>query len=128
MIEINKPDILAEVTQAFWRYEQALDCNDVAVLNELFWDSPHTLRYGITENLYGYPMIAAFRSSRSASGLARQLKNTVITTYGRDYATANTEFHRLGSDKIGRMSHTWLRTDAGWRIIAAHVSHMESRQ
>ena len=127
-MEINKPDVLAEVTQAFWRYEQALDRNDVAVLNELFWDSPHTLRYGITENLYGYPMIAAFRSSRPTSGLARQLKNTVITTFGRDYATANTEFYRPGSDKIGRMSHTWLRTDAGWRIVAAHVSHMESQQ
>jgi hypothetical protein len=122
MMEIDIPEIVAEVTAAFARYEQALVTNDVAVLDELFWNSPHTLRYGATENLYGYAQIAAFRAGRSPAGLARRLFNTVITTYGRDFATANTEFQREGSDRTGRQSQTWLRTPEGWRVVAAHVS------
>ncbi len=121
---INEPDVLAEVTAAFARYEQALVTNDVAVLDELFWNSPHTLRYGATENLYGYDAIQAFRAGRPSAGLARTLGRTVITTYGRDFATANTEFHRTGSDRTGRQSQTWLRTPEGWRVVAAHVSLM----
>ncbi|HEY9643292.1 MAG TPA: oxalurate catabolism protein HpxZ [Coleofasciculaceae cyanobacterium] len=122
MMEINLPDVLAEVTDAFARYESALVGNDVTVLDELFWNSPHTIRYGATENLYGYEAIAAFRSARSAQGLERTLKNTVLTTYGRDFATANTEFQRPG--KRGRQSQTWMRTDAGWRVVSAHVSFL----
>jgi hypothetical protein len=121
-VTINQPDVLAEVTAAFERYEAALVGNDVAVLDELFWNSPHTLRYGATENLYGYDAIQAFRAARPATGLARTLGKTVITTYGRDFATANTEFHRAGSERSGRQSQTWLRTPAGWRVVAAHVS------
>lgn len=119
---INLPDVLQEVTAAFERYERALVGNDVAVLDELFWNSPHTLRYGATENLYGYAQIQAFRAARPAAGLARTLGRTVITTYGRDFATANTEFHRSGSDRVGRQSQTWVRTPDGWRVVAAHVS------
>lgn len=119
---INEPDVLAEVTAVFERYETALVSNDVAVLDELFWDSPHTLRYGATENLYGYDAIRAFRAGRPSAGLARTLGKTVITTYGRDFATANTEFFRTGSDRTGRQSQTWLRTADGWRVVAAHVS------
>ncbi|AYQ28024.1 MULTISPECIES: oxalurate catabolism protein HpxZ [unclassified Polaromonas] len=119
---INLPDVHAEVTAAFARYEDALVNNKVAVLDELFWNSQHTLRYGATENLYGYDAIRAFRAARPSQGLARALSNTVITTYGRDFATANTEFVRTGSDKTGRQSQTWLRTDSGWRVVAAHVS------
>jgi hypothetical protein len=122
MMEIDIPEVVAEVTAAFARYEQALVTNDVAVLDELFWNSPHTLRYGATENLYGYAQIAAFRAGRSPAGLARRLFNTVITTYGRDFATANTEFQCEGSDRTGRQSQTWLRTPEGWRVVAAHVS------
>lgn len=121
-MHINLPEVLHEVTTAFERYEQALVSNDVAVLDELFWDSPHTLRYGATENLYGYAAIQDFRAGRSAQGLARELRHTVITTYGRDFATANTEFLRAGSDKTGRQSQTWMRTPQGWRVVAAHVS------
>ena len=121
-MDINLPDVLADVSTAFDRYERALVGNDVAVLDELFWDSPHTLRYGATENLQGYDAIKKFRAARPAVGLARELVNTVITTYGRDFATANTEFRRLGSDKSGRQSQTWVRTHAGWRVVAAHVS------
>ncbi len=121
-LDINSPPVVAEVTAAFRRYERALVGNDVAVLDELFWDSPLTLRYGATENLYGYEAIRAFRAARAAQGLERELSHTVITTYGRDFATANTEFQRLGSDKTGRQSQTWLRTPLGWRVVAAHVS------
>jgi hypothetical protein len=121
-MDINLPDVLHEVTSAFERYEQALVNNDVAVLDELFWNSPLTLRYGATENLYGYAAIQAFRAGRSAQGLSRDLRHTVITTYGHDFATANTEFVRQGSDKTGRQSQTWIRTPAGWRVVAAHVS------
>jgi hypothetical protein len=119
---INLPDVHAEVAAVFERYEAALVGNDVEVLDELFWNSEHTLRYGATENLYGYDAIRAFRAGRPSQGLARTLMNTVITTYGRDFATANTEFARAGSRKTGRQSQTWLRTPGGWRVVAAHVS------
>jgi hypothetical protein len=119
---INLPDVLAEVTAAFARYEDALVTNKVDILDELFWDSPHTLRYGATENLYGYAAIQAFRAGRPAQGLERSVLKTVITTYGRDFATANIEFQRNGSTSTGRQSQTWLRTPEGWRVVAAHVS------
>lgn len=119
-LEINLPEIVAEVTAAFHRYETALVGNDVAVLDELFWDDPRTIRFGAGENLYGYDQIKAFRQARSSAGLQRSLANTVITTFGRNFATANTEFHRGG--KIGRQSHSWARLAPGWRIVAAHVS------
>lgn len=124
MKNINVPEVVAEVQAAFDRYEQALVSNDVQVLDELFWRSPHTIRYGATENLYGYDEIQAFRAARPSQGLARTLTRTVITTYGHDTATANTEFWREGSDRVGRQSQTWLRTDDGWRVVSAHVSLM----
>ncbi|WP_025138017.1 oxalurate catabolism protein HpxZ [Achromobacter sp. DH1f] len=123
-MDINLPDVVAEVTAAFARYETALVNNQVDVLDELFWNSPHTLRYGAGENLYGYDAIRAFRAGRSPQGLARRVLRTAITTYGRDFATANLEFQRDGSDRIGRQSQTWMRTPAGWRVVSAHVSLM----
>jgi hypothetical protein len=123
MLEINIPEVVAEVTAAFQRYEVALNTNDVAVLDELFWKSPLTLRYGMGENLYGYDQIAAFRSARSPAGLARTISGTLITTYGRDMATANTMFEReTVPGKLGRQSQTWMRTAEGWRVVSAHVS------
>jgi len=119
---VNIPEIVAEVTTAFARYEDALVNNKVEVLDELFWDSPMTVRYGVAENLIGIDAIRAFRAARSAVGLARRLSNTVITTYGRDTATAMTEFQRDGSTRIGRQSQTWVRMPQGWRVVAAHVS------
>ena len=120
--EINRPDILAEVAAAFARYEAALTSNDVATLDELFWSSPHTIRYGPAESLYGQDEILAFRKARPSAGLDRTLRRTVITTFGTDTATANTEFTREGTDKIGRQSQTWVRLPEGWRVVAAHVS------
>ena len=121
-MEINLADVVEEVTDAFHRYEAALVGNDVAALDEFFWRSPHTIRYGATENLYGYEAIAQFRSHRSPQGLDRCLSHTVITTYGRDFATANTEFQRLATSATGRQSQTWVRTDQGWKVVSAHVS------
>lgn len=123
--EINNPAVVAEVIAAFYRYEKALVTNDVAQLDILFWNNPNTLRYGATENLLSYAAIQDFRNSRSPKNLARTLKNTVITTYGTDYATANTEFTKAGESRIGRQSHTWLRLADGWKIVAAHVSWMD---
>jgi hypothetical protein len=123
VVEIDLPEVRTEVEAAFARYEQALVGNDVATLNELFWPDRRTIRYGIGENLYGHAAIEAFRAARDARGLARILERTVITTYGRDFATAMTLFHRPStSGKVGRQSQTWMRTEDGWRIVGAHVS------
>lgn len=124
-MKIDDPKILAEVSAAFERYEKALVSNDVAVLDELFWNDPRTIRYGGAENLYSYDEIKAFRAARSPAGLARKLERTQITTYGDDFATANTLFVREGSGKIGRQSQTWIRTSHGWRVVSAHVSLIE---
>lgn len=123
-MEIDIPAVKAEVEAVFADYERALVENDVAVLDRLFLDAPTTVRYGGGENLYGYAEIAAFRAGRSPAGLARRLERTVITTYGRDFATAMTEFLREGSTKTGRQSQTWVRFASGWRVVAAHVSLM----
>lgn len=126
-MDINLPDVLAEVQAVFATYEDALVNNRIDVLDTLFWPSPHTVRYGVAENLHGIEAIRAFRAARPAHGLARSLANTVITTYGRDVATAMTTFHRSGTPKIGRQSQTWARLPiAGlpprWQVVAAHVS------
>ena len=123
---VNDPATVAEVTSAFTRYERALMENDLATLDALFWASPHTLRYGVGENLYGIDAIRAFRKARAGGSPPRMLQNTVITTYGADFATANTEFIREGSSSIGRQSQTWIRTPEGWRVVAAHVSLMSA--
>lgn len=124
-MEINLPEVVAEVTAQFACYEQALVSNDVAVLDALFWDSPRTLRYGATENLYGYYAIRAFRTARPSQGLERTILKTVITTYGHDLATTNVEFQRAGSARTGRQSQTWVRMPEGWRVVAAHVSLLD---
>lgn len=123
-MELNNPDVVAEVTAMFMQYEQALVTNDVAVLDKLFWNHQKTVRYGATENLVGYAHIQAFRSQRSPARLARTLKDTVITSFGVDMATANTTFIRENEPRIGRQSQTWVRFPEGWRIVAAHVSWM----
>jgi hypothetical protein len=120
--EINLPEVHAEVSAVFARYEEALVTNQRDMLDELFWNSPHTLRYGFSENHYGHADISAFRASLPVQSPPRELLRTVITTYGRDFATANVEFRREGSREVGRQSQTWLRTAEGWRVVAAHVS------
>jgi hypothetical protein len=125
-LEIDIPEIKAEVEAAFAEYEKALVTNDVAALDRLFFERPTTIRYGIAENLYGYGEIAAFRAARSPVGLARALDRTVITSYGRDVAIASTLFRRDSvPGKIGRQMQTWVRTADGWRVAAAHVSMID---
>ena len=122
-MEINNPEVLAEVTASFTRYQDAIVSNDIAVLNELFWDDALTIRYGTAENLYGHEEIAGYRAARNPASLARVVGKTVVTTYGSDFATTNIEFTR--SQRKGRQSQTWLRMSEGWRIVAAHVSYMD---
>jgi Protein of unknown function (DUF3225) len=126
-MDINLPAVKTEVEAAFALYETALVTNDIDTLQELFWNSPHTIRYGLSENLYGYGEIAAFRAARSPVGLARTTSGTVITTYGNDFATAATLFHRETTPgKVGRQMQTWARTPDGWRVVAAHVSVIDA--
>lgn len=126
-MDINLPEIVAEVTAVFARYEAALVGNDTATLQALFWRSPHTIRYGIAEVLHGWEEIGAFRAARSPIGLARKTSQTVITTYGRDFATASTLFHRDSAPgKLGRQMQTWVRFPDGWHIVAAHVSLIDA--
>lgn len=126
IIDIDLPDIVAEVREAFAAYETALVTNDVAALDAFFHDDPRTVRYGAAENLYGFAEIAAFRAARSPAGLHRSLSRTVITAFGRDVAVASTLFHRpTAPGKVGRQTQTWARIDGRWRIVAAHVSVIE---
>jgi hypothetical protein len=125
--DIDHPDVLSEVREAFARYETALTTNDVAALDTLFHKHPGTIRYGATENLYGYEAIANFRAGRSSANLMRDLAQTAITSYGRDMAVASTLFTRSSAPgKIGRQMQTWVRFAEGWRIVAAHVSVIDT--
>jgi hypothetical protein len=122
-MDIDLPDVVAEVQAAFDRYERAIVTNDVATLDAMFHNDPRTIRYGAGENLYGFSEIMAFRSGRSPVGLERTLSKTVITTYGRDFAVASTLYDRPSAGKkIGRQQQTWVRFEDGWHVVAAHVS------
>ena len=128
-MNIDAPDVLAEVSAQFARYEKALVSNDVTVLDELFRADTRTLRYGVGENLYGYEAITAFRAARSPAGLMRRTAKTVITTYGRDTAVASTLFYRDSAPgRVGRQKQTWIRFAEGWKIVAAHVSIIDEPQ
>jgi hypothetical protein len=121
-MQINIPEIVAEVTAAFMTYEKALSINDLDTIDTLFWNSPLTLRYGPNGTLQGHVALSAFRRARNIKGIERTLRNTVITTFGRDFAVANTESVRPGTAVTGRQSQTWARFPEGWRVVSAHVS------
>jgi hypothetical protein len=123
-MQINLPEALAELTAAFEAYERALVGNDIEGLNQLFWESPLTMRYGVKELLYSHAQIANFRRERGPVDQRRTLRNTRITTFGRDFGTANTEYIPHGSERIGRQSQTWVRSADGWKIVSAHVSFL----
>jgi hypothetical protein len=126
-MDIDLPEVVAEVREAFERYEQALVTNDVATLDSLFRRDERTIRYGIAENLYGHEEVAAFRAARPPIGLMRTRSRTVITTYGRDFAVASTLFHRPAmAGKAGRQMQSWVRFPEGWRVVAAHVSIIDA--
>lgn len=122
-MEINNPQTLTELTRQFDRYQQAIIDNDIAVLNELFWNHTRTIRYGTGENLYGHAEIASFRGARDPKSVARVVGKSTVTSYGRDAATTNIEFTRNGRN--GRQSQTWMRMPEGWRIVVAHVSYRD---
>ena len=124
-MEIDLPDVVAEVRAAFDRYEKALVTNDVTTLDELFRDDPRTIRYGATEILYGSDEIKSFRAARSPVALGRTISRTVITTFGRDFAVASTLYERsTAPGKIGRQTQTWVKFPEGWRVVVGHVSLM----
>ena len=127
-MELDLPEVVAEVKAAFDRYENALNDNDVATLNATFRNDPRTIRYGGAEILYGYAEIKAFRGARIPPG-PRTISRTVISTYGRDHAVASTLFHRAAvPGKVGRQMQTWVRFPEGWRVVAAHVSLIDESQ
>ena len=121
-MEINIPEVVAEVRAAFDRYEKALNANDVDVLDASFWNDPRVIRYSLMDSAYGFEAIHASRLARPRSDMTRLLSNTVITSFGRDVATANTEFQRVESGRRGRQTQTWVRMSEGWRVVSAHVS------
>ena len=121
-MEPNIPEVVAEVTAAFNRYEAALVTNDVPALDSFFWNDPRVIRYALFDNGYGFEAIMKSRRARANVDLRRRLMRTVVTTFGRDFATANTEFRREESGREGRQSQTWVRTAEGWKIVSAHVS------
>ena len=127
-MQVNIPEVVAEVTAAFMEYQRAVDTNDAATMNRLFWSSPSTVRFGPNGTLVGHAALSAFRLGRTQQGVARKLQNTVITTFGRDYAATNTESTKPGSSAVSRQSQCWIRTPDGWRIAAAHVSEMPERK
>ena len=123
-MEINIPDVVAEVKAAFERYEKALNANDVELLDSIFWNDPRVIRYSLMDNAYGFEAIHASRLARPKADMTRTIANTVITTFGRDLATANTEFQRVESGRRGRQSQTWARMPEGWCVVSAHVSFL----
>ena len=125
-MQIDIPEVKAQLEAAFARYETALVTNDVAVLDELFWDSERTVRFGATENLFGAAEIAAFRAGRSPLGLQREILRRSITTFGQDFATASITFRRAGSTLVGRQQQSWVRFPDGWQVVAAHVSLLDA--
>ena len=124
-MEVNIPEIIEEVTEAFLRYEKALTENEVEMINHLFWDDPKTLRYGPNGTLVSHAALSAFRRGRKTDGVRRTLINTSIVTFGRDFAVANTEANQKNVSGTGRQSQTWVRTTDGWKIVSAHVSYLE---
>jgi hypothetical protein len=122
---VNRPDVVADVEEQFLRYEKAFVGNDMVVLDELFWDSQQAVRFGAGENLYGHDAIARFRAQRPTGDLARELLRVEIATFGADFAAVSAEFRRVASGETGRQQQTWVRTDDGWRIVAAHVSLLD---
>lgn len=121
---VNDPQIVAELSELYPLYETALVTNDVDALVRMFWASPHAVRFGATENLYGIEEIEAFRKDRSPANLARRIRHLRIVTFGENFASITLEFERYSDGKTtrGRQSQMWVRLPEGWRIASAHVS------
>lgn len=122
----NRPEVVAEISELFEHYEQALIDKNVDVLDASFWNSPHTIRYALGENGYGFSEIHAHRVARPPGpGIKEKRIRLEILTLGRDFATVNLEFKVRGRDVVGRQSQSWVRfPDLGWKVVSAHVSTM----
>jgi ketosteroid isomerase-like protein len=120
--QIDRPDVVAEITSVFEAYEAALKRNDAAALNEFFWDDPRALRYGISEHNLGIDEIRRWRNAAPAVPVSRRLRGTLIVTFGADWASVSTEFATDDTPTLGRQTQIWVRFHTGWRIVAAHVS------
>ena len=123
-MEVNREDVLAEVEEAFERYEHGFQHNDLDVLDALFWDDARVVRFGVAEDNYGIDQVRAWRAAQPATDLLRTVTRKTITTFGENAATAFIEFRRDASGIEGRQSQTWARTADGWKVVAAHVSHL----
>jgi Protein of unknown function (DUF3225) len=125
-MKINDPEVVAELKSLYPKYEAALMANDAETLTKMFWASPHAMRFGITENLYGIDEIENFRKGRSPVNLARTIRRLDVVTFGDDFGSVTLEFERLvnGRTISGRQSQIWVRFSEGWRIVSAHVSSL----
>jgi len=128
-MDINDPEVVAELWALYLKYEEALVSNDVPTLTAMFWASEYAIRLGAGENLYGVEEIEAFRKARPAVGLARRMGRLEIVTFGKDFGSVTLEFERDGANGVvrGRQSQVWVRLDEGWRIVSAHVSILPAR-
>ena len=125
----NIPDVVEEIRMLFERYEKALIDKDVDILDNTFWNSPHTIRYAMAEHGYGFDEIHQHRVNRKPGpGIKEKRIRLEILTLGRNFATTNLEFKVRGKDLIGRQSQTWIRfPDIGWKVVGAHVSTTDGK-
>lgn len=124
MTIINDAVVVAELTQLYLKYEKALCTNDIETLDNLFWNSPEVVRFGVTENLYGSDEVRAFRAGRSPVNVDREMFNLKVVTFDADMAAVTLEFRRAigGAVRLGRQSQMWRKFPQGWKIVSAHVS------
>ena len=126
-LEVNRPEVVDEITLLFEAYEAALVDKNIEVLDNTFWDSKHTIRYAMHENGYGFDEIHQHRVSRKKGpGIKEERRRLEILTLGDCFATVNLEFKIRGTKDIGRQTQTWVKfPSTGWKVVTAHVSTME---
>ncbi|PAX51073.1 oxalurate catabolism protein HpxZ [Brunnivagina elsteri] len=124
MNTVNNPAVVAELTNLYMKYEDALCNNKLEILDELFWNAPEVVRFGVTENLYGGDEIRNFRASRTDFKIHRNIYNLKVVTFSNDSASVTLEFRRIinGVERQGRQSQMWHHFSEGWKIVSAHVS------
>jgi hypothetical protein len=127
-VEVNRPDVVAEVHDAFAGYEKALSTGDNERLAAAFWDAPTVVRYGLADRQYGIERLRRWRMAQPPVPPGRRLFDTAVTTFGADLAVVTTLFDYPRTEGTGRQSQTWVRTPAGWRIVHAHVSWQSAQE
>ena len=119
-MEIDRPDVIAEVSAAFEAYERALTANDVEGILSFF--AGRAVRFGIADQQVGLAEQAAWRHAQGPLPPGRRLEDTIIHAYGESIVIVTTLFGYPGRDVLGRQTQTWVRLPEGWRIVTAHVS------